>query len=134
MPNCIKGASTPHIFLLGFPNLCSHCSLQDLYGDVVGRGDVAGEGQEPCDKEGLQRKDPSGGARGGAPGGRTGGIVQPPVAEQFKVTVSRLQWWTSDADLEELFSAYGKIRKIIFQEEKNNGKSKGVALIQFAEA
>jgi RNA recognition motif-containing protein len=60
--------------------------------------------------------------------------VQPPVAEQFKVTVSRLQWWTSDADLEELFSPYGKIRKIIFQEEKNTGKSKGVALIQFAEA
>ncbi len=103
----------------------------------MGRGDAPDDVQEqpPRGKDGSARKDGTGGGRGGAAGGRAGGAVQPPVvAEQFKVTVSRLQWWTSDADLEELFSPYGKIRKIIFQEEKNTGKSKGVALIQFAEA
>ena len=115
----------PAFILFYLPGRFSGSSLQDLYGDVVGRDDAAGDVPEPRGKE--ARKEANGAGRGGR-------AVQPPVAEQFKVTVSKLQWWTSDADLEELFSPHGKIRKIIFQEEKSTGKSKGVALIQFAEA
>ncbi len=58
------------------------------------------------------------------------------VARQAAVmiVVKHLQWWTSDADLEQRFASYGKIRNIRFQEDVLNGRSKGTAQICFAEA
>ena len=40
--------------------------------------------------------------------------------------------WTTDQDLENLFSEFGKIKNIKFIEEKGNGKSKGYAIVEFA--
>ena len=59
--------------------------------------------------------------------------VAAPTSDSCKVTVSKLQWWTSDAVLEEFFASCGKVRKITFSEEKANGKSKGSAMIEFSD-
>jgi RNA recognition motif-containing protein len=39
--------------------------------------------------------------------------------------------WTTDQDLEDIFTPYGKIKNLRFFEEKVNGKSKGFALIEY---
>lgn len=49
------------------------------------------------------------------------------------VTISGMQWWTSDADVESFFSECGPIVKIVFQEERANGKSQGSATVEFAD-
>ncbi len=48
--------------------------------------------------------------------------------------MSKMHWWTSDSDLENFFEEKGLrgITKIQFQEEKSNGKSKGVATVEFS--
>eukprot|EP00961_Rhodomonas_salina_P096903 1303486-Rhodomonas_salina.1 len=49
------------------------------------------------------------------------------------VVVSKMHWWTSDADLENFLEEKGVrgVTKIQFQEEKSNGKSKGIATVEF---
>jgi hypothetical protein len=107
--------------------------LQDLYGDVVGRDDEGGDdataGHKASTADDSAARKTSGRA---AP--RPATATHAGSADLLRVTVSRMQWWTSDADLEEVFGPYGKIRKIVFQEDKNSGKSKGIAIIHFAEA
>ena len=106
-----------------------------MYGDVVGRdedgSDDAG-GQKAGDTDESARKPaPTSGRGPAAP--RAGSATHAVSADLCRVTVSRMQWWTSDADLEELFGSYGRIRKIVFNEDRSSGKSKGVAVIHFAE-
>jgi hypothetical protein len=59
--------------------------------------------------------------------------VAAPVSDLCKVTVSQLQWWTSDAVLEEFFASCGRVRKITFSEDRSNGKSNGSAMIEFSD-
>ena len=49
------------------------------------------------------------------------------------VYIANLQWWTTDADVERLCSTYGPVVNINFLAERSNGKSKGVALVEFAD-
>jgi hypothetical protein len=45
-----------------------------------------------------------------------------------------MTWWTSDADLENLFSKCGgSVIRVFFEEEKANGKSKGIATVEFSD-
>jgi RNA recognition motif-containing protein len=51
-----------------------------------------------------------------------------------KVRVSKMTWWTSDADLENLFAECGSnVLRVQFEEEKANGKSKGIATVEFSD-
>eukprot|EP01124_Arcella_intermedia_P004732 TRINITY_DN12712_c0_g1_i1.p1 TRINITY_DN12712_c0_g1~~TRINITY_DN12712_c0_g1_i1.p1 ORF type:complete len:201 (+),score=38.35 TRINITY_DN12712_c0_g1_i1:16-618(+) len=45
--------------------------------------------------------------------------------------LSNLTWWTTDQQIEEIFSIYGKIQKIRFVEDKTNGKSKGQCFVSY---
>ncbi|EIE18978.1 RNA-binding domain-containing protein [Coccomyxa subellipsoidea C-169] len=47
------------------------------------------------------------------------------------VYVGNLQWWTTDAQIEELCSQFGSVQKFRFFEDKANGKSKGYVLVTF---
>lgn len=49
------------------------------------------------------------------------------------VYIANLQWWTTDAEVERLCNAYGTVLNIQFLAERSNGKSKGVALVEFAD-
>lgn len=57
--------------------------------------------------------------------------LAPPTSRA--ITVSDLEWWTTDVDLEEIFSAFGKITKLEILYDELNGKSKGYAYIEFEE-
>lgn len=48
-----------------------------------------------------------------------------------RVRVSKMTWWTTDAELEELFAECGPTVSVIFEEDRVNGKSKGVAVVDF---
>ena len=48
------------------------------------------------------------------------------------VYVGDLHWWTTDVDLEQECSHFGRIRDIKFFEDSSNGKSKGAAKVVFA--
>lgn len=56
------------------------------------------------------------------------------VQAQPSIYIGNLTWWTTDQELEDLFSPFGKLRSIKFFEDKVNGKSKGYALVEFATA
>jgi len=45
--------------------------------------------------------------------------------------IGNLTWWTTDQDLEDLFCPFGKLKNLRFFEDKNNGKSKGYALVEY---
>lgn len=47
------------------------------------------------------------------------------------VYVANLRWWTTDAEVEATCSQYGKVVSLRFIEERFNGKSKGVCLVEF---
>lgn len=47
------------------------------------------------------------------------------------VYVAELNWWTTDADLEDVFSPFGRILTVNIYAEKTNGKSKGYAYVLF---
>ncbi|GMH38251.1 hypothetical protein BSKO_06135 [Bryopsis sp. KO-2023] len=49
------------------------------------------------------------------------------------VYIANLQWWTTDADVERFCSGYGQVASVQFLAERSNGKSKGVALVEFAD-
>jgi hypothetical protein len=50
------------------------------------------------------------------------------------VFISNLQWWTTDAELETLCASYGTVTGIRFLDDKACGKSRGMAIVEFAEA
>lgn len=50
------------------------------------------------------------------------------------VYIANLQWWTTDQELETLCGEYGQVVSLKFIEERANGKSKGCALVEFAQA
>ncbi|KAL4422550.1 hypothetical protein ABPG75_008747 [Micractinium tetrahymenae] len=54
--------------------------------------------------------------------------------EGSAVFVSNLQWWTTDAELEQLCAAYGRVLSIRFIDDKSCGKSRGMAIVEYAEA
>eukprot|EP01129_Flabellula_baltica_P000736 TRINITY_DN1069_c0_g1_i1.p1 TRINITY_DN1069_c0_g1~~TRINITY_DN1069_c0_g1_i1.p1 ORF type:complete len:110 (+),score=31.06 TRINITY_DN1069_c0_g1_i1:21-350(+) len=45
--------------------------------------------------------------------------------------IEKLKWWTTDRELEKLLSPYGKIVNVRFEEDKTNGRSKGIAYVVF---
>ena len=45
--------------------------------------------------------------------------------DEGHVYIGDLHWWTTDADLEEECSRFGRIRDVKFFEDTSNGKSKG---------
>eukprot|EP01026_Neomeris_dumetosa_P057251 TRINITY_DN52652_c0_g1_i4.p1 TRINITY_DN52652_c0_g1~~TRINITY_DN52652_c0_g1_i4.p1 ORF type:complete len:208 (+),score=56.06 TRINITY_DN52652_c0_g1_i4:56-679(+) len=52
----------------------------------------------------------------------------------MSVYIASLDWWTTDEEIETICKEYGTVQDVTFFEEKANGKSKGVAQVQFAEA
>ncbi|KAL4854811.1 Zinc finger CCHC-type and RNA-binding motif-containing protein 1 [Chlorella vulgaris] len=52
--------------------------------------------------------------------------------EGSAVFVSNLQWWTTDVELEALCAAYGHVVSIRFLDDKACGKSRGMAIVEFA--
>ncbi|KAK1406066.1 hypothetical protein QVD17_42263 [Tagetes erecta] len=77
---------------------------------------------------------------GHAPGGvppmpsheMVGNQVRPP-AENGATTlfVGELHWWTTDAELENVLSHYGRVKEIKFFDERASGKSKGYCQVDF---
>jgi hypothetical protein len=100
----------------------------DLYGDVGGSFSAMDDDKDDYNPKDLDLKSKDDESRRNVRVDNVG-----PVSESCKVTVSKLQWWTSDAVLEDFFESCGKVRKIIFSEEKSNGKSKGSAMIEFSD-
>ncbi|KAK6930915.1 RNA recognition motif domain [Dillenia turbinata] len=45
--------------------------------------------------------------------------------------VGELHWWTTDADLENALSQYGRVKEIKFFDERASGKSKGYCQVEF---
>lgn len=54
-----------------------------------------------------------------------------PADAQNGLYVSKLQWWTTDQQLEDLFGPFGRLRQVRIYSDKANGKSKGFAFIEF---
>jgi hypothetical protein len=100
----------------------------DLYGDVGGSFTAMDDDKDDFNPKDLGLKSKDDESRRNVRLDNVG-----PTSESCKVTVSKLQWWTSDAVLEDFFESCGKVRKIIFSEEKTNGKSKGIAMIEFSD-
>jgi RNA recognition motif-containing protein len=62
-------------------------------------------------------------------------LFAPPAGshgEGSAVFVSNLQWWTTDVELEALCAAYGHVVSIRFLDDKACGKSRGMAVVEFA--
>ena len=55
------------------------------------------------------------------------------AGEGSAVFVSNLQWWTTDAELEAACAPYGHVLNIRFIDDKACGKSRGMAIVEFAE-
>jgi RNA recognition motif-containing protein len=45
-----------------------------------------------------------------------------------------MHWWTTDAALEAAVAAYGPVVSLRFLEDRASGKSKGAAVVEYAEA
>ncbi|KAK2972188.1 hypothetical protein RJ640_030733 [Escallonia rubra] len=45
--------------------------------------------------------------------------------------VGELHWWTTDAELENVLSQYGRVKEIKFFDERASGKSKGYCQVEF---
>nr|XP_043623392.1 cleavage and polyadenylation specificity factor subunit 6 [Erigeron canadensis] len=61
--------------------------------------------------------------------------IRPP-AENGATTlfVGELHWWTTDAELENVLSQYGRVKEIKFFDERASGKSKGYCQVEFFES
>ncbi|KAK1425908.1 hypothetical protein QVD17_21270 [Tagetes erecta] len=61
--------------------------------------------------------------------------VRPP-ADNGATTlfVGELHWWTTDAELENVLSQYGRVKEIKFFDERASGKSKGYCQVDFYDA
>jgi len=56
------------------------------------------------------------------------------TSDQTALYIGNLTWWTTDKELETLFSEFGRLKNIKFFEDKVNGKSKGYALVEYHNA
>ena len=54
-------------------------------------------------------------------------------SEGSAVFISNLQWWTTDVELEALCATFGHVLGIRFLDDKACGKSRGMAIVEFAE-
>jgi len=45
--------------------------------------------------------------------------------------LGNLNWWTTDKQLEDVLSEFGKVKKLRFYEDKTNGKSRGFAFAEY---
>lgn len=63
----------------------------------------------------------------------TGGEIMMSSKSGSAVYIANLQWWTTDADVERLCTGYGQVATVQFLAERSNGKSKGVALVEFTD-
>lgn len=61
--------------------------------------------------------------------------IRPP-AENGATTlfVGELHWWTTDAEIENVLSQYGRVKEIKFFDERASGKSKGYCQVEFFES
>eukprot|EP00878_Enallax_costatus_P031003 GHUV01033829.1.p1 GENE.GHUV01033829.1~~GHUV01033829.1.p1 ORF type:complete len:106 (+),score=27.93 GHUV01033829.1:420-737(+) len=57
-----------------------------------------------------------------------------PVVNSTILYIGNLHWWTTDAALEAAVSEFGPVNSCRFLEERATGKSKGVAVVEFADA
>ncbi|XP_038693194.1 cleavage and polyadenylation specificity factor subunit 6-like [Tripterygium wilfordii] len=58
--------------------------------------------------------------------------IRPSVDNGLTVLyVGELHWWTTDAELENVFSQYGRVKEIKFFDERASGKSKGYCQVEF---
>eukprot|EP00803_Ostreobium_quekettii_P003485 evm.model.scf_39.14 EVM.evm.TU.scf_39.14 scf_39:141981-144356(+) len=78
----------------------------------------------------VEQPGPSGTGPPGPPSSGDGSSGPRPGSAVY---IANLQWWTTDADVEKLCSAFGQVVSTKFLEERSNGKSKGVALVEFAD-
>ncbi|XP_059657785.1 uncharacterized protein LOC132304223 [Cornus florida] len=61
--------------------------------------------------------------------------IRPPVDNGGTMLfVGELHWWTTDADLENVLSQYGRVKEIKFFDERASGKSKGYCQVEFYDA
>ena len=56
-----------------------------------------------------------------------------PEGHESAVFIGNLQWWTTDVELETLCSEYGQVVNMRFIEDKACGKSRGMAVVEFAD-
>lgn len=75
------------------------------------------------------------GSAGGADYGNGGvdHMHEQGAPEGSAVFISNLQWWTTDAELEQLCAAHGRVLSIRFIDDKACGKSRGMAIVEYAE-
>jgi len=66
------------------------------------------------------------------------GVTSPrPLDEEVDIPLTpaiylgNLAWWTTDQQIEDLLSEFGKVKSLKFFEDKVNGKSKGYAFVDF---
>ena len=58
----------------------------------------------------------------------------PPVSPQPSLFISNLTWWTSEDDLRQLLGDLSnRIKELQFLENKPNGKSKGMVIVEFVD-
>ncbi|KAK8561103.1 hypothetical protein V6N12_048178 [Hibiscus sabdariffa] len=58
--------------------------------------------------------------------------VRPPIENgPTMLFVGELHWWTTDAELENVLSQYGRVKEIKFFDERASGKSKGYCQVEF---
>uniref|UniRef100_A0A803PH50 RRM domain-containing protein n=1 Tax=Cannabis sativa TaxID=3483 RepID=A0A803PH50_CANSA len=59
-------------------------------------------------------------------------LIRPPMENgSTMLFVGELNWWTTDAELENVLSQYGRVKEIKFFDERASGKSKGYCQVEF---
>ena len=62
-----------------------------------------------------------------------GCTAHPPLAPSPLHIIPKRQWWTTDAEVEALTAPYGRILALRFIDDKSCGKSRGMAIVEYAE-
>ncbi|WCJ38611.1 RNA-binding (RRM/RBD/RNP motifs) family protein [Euphorbia peplus] len=61
--------------------------------------------------------------------------IRPPIENGATMLfVGELHWWTTDEELENVLSQYGRVKEIKFFDERASGKSKGYCQVEFYDA
>eukprot|EP00775_Hariotina_reticulata_P007663 gene7663-7866_t len=58
---------------------------------------------------------------------------RPPPVNSTILYIGNLHWWTTDASVEAAVAEYGIVSSVRFLEDRATGKSKGVAVVEFAD-
>eukprot|EP01156_Anaeramoeba_ignava_P021443 Anaeramoba_ignava/c19053_g1_i1.p1 GENE.c19053_g1_i1~~c19053_g1_i1.p1 ORF type:complete len:261 (+),score=111.63 c19053_g1_i1:57-839(+) len=56
-----------------------------------------------------------------------------PQFTERKIVIENLGWWISDQQIIQLLESFGTIESLSFEEEEENGKSKGICTVWFVE-